>query len=114
MVEEVVLDLRSAVEKNLHKAITETSRLDTRINDITKMCDELPQKMVECESMCINASRLSQQVKDASEEVMKSSFSLDAKKLDVVEHARAAAQVQQQLQDLESQHDRNANRTQEL
>ena len=114
MVEEVVLDLRSSVEKNLHKAITETSRLDTRINDITKMCDELPQKMVECESMCIKASRLSQQVKDASEEVMKSSFSLDAKKLDVAEHARSAASVQEQLQDLERQHDQNANKTQEL
>jgi len=37
MVEEVIVDLRSAVEKNLHKAITETSRLDTRINDITKI-----------------------------------------------------------------------------
>ena len=112
--EEVVLDLRGSVERNLHKAITETTRLDTRINDITKMCDELPQKMVECESMCIKASRLSQQLKDAAEEVMKSSFSLDAKKLDVAEYSKAAGQVQQQIQDLERQQDHNENRTHEL
>ena len=110
----MVLDLRSSVEQNLQKAIAETARLDTRINDITRMCDELPQKMVECESMCIKASRLSQQLKDAAEEVMKSSYSLDAKKLDVAEYAKAAGQLQQQIQDLEKQQDHNENRTQEL
>lgn len=96
------------------KVTTEANRLDARIAGITRMCDDLPLKMTECENLCIGANTQVVQLKKQVSTLTERNYSIDAKKLDIAEQEIYAKRIYKQLQALENQHDVNSNKTKEL
>lgn len=52
------LAMRKTIEKNFEKQIEEEDRLDKRITDIIKLCEELPAQMKKCENKCVTMEEI--------------------------------------------------------
>lgn len=97
LVEDAFRTLRSSIEENAMKVTTEANRLDARIAGITRMCDDLPLKMTECENLCIGANTQVVQLKKQVSTLTERNYSIDAKKLDIAEQEIYAKRIYKQL-----------------